>query len=131
MAQKYPPMTYERHRARKAKGWAIAETGGNMSDLARAEGVSTCAIHKWLAYWPDLHEALLDGRRTNTVSNEISDHRLRTVALADLAGQKRSVTAQQLGLSPAGLSLWLGRRQGELFDMINEIRNEQEGQDAT
>ena len=127
----YPALTPERHRARKALGWKIADEGGNMSDFARAEGVSTCAIHKWLAYWPDLHEALLAGRRTNTVSNEIAEHRLRTVALADLAGQKRSVTAQELGLSHAGLSLWLGRRRNELFDIINEIQNEQEEEDAT
>jgi transposase-like protein len=120
----YPALTPERHRARKALGWKIADEGGNMRDFARAAGISAAAISKWLDYWPDLHGALIDGRRQSTVSTEIAEHRLRTVALSDIAGRSRSSAARELGLSPAGLYYWLRRREGELFDTINEIQSE-------
>ena len=120
----YPALTPERHRARRANGWRIASEGGNMRDFAKAEGISPAAISKWLQMWPELHNALADGRHASTVSPETAEHRLRTVALADLAGRSRSSAARELGLSAPGLKYWLDRREGELFDTINEIQSE-------
>lgn len=120
----YPSLTPEQHKARRATGWAIADAGGNMADLARAEGMSSAAIHYWLKNHPELHRALLDGRRTYTLSAEKSEHRLYAVAIAQIEGRSRRTVADELGITPAALCLWLRKREGELFDLINEITNE-------
>ncbi len=117
----YPALGHAGHRDRRVRGWAIAEAGGNITDFARAEGVSTAAVWKWLQMWPELYRALLDGRNQSELSGDEADYRLRTVALSDIAGRSRSSAARELGLSPPGLLFWLRRRQCELQDMINEI----------
>ena len=97
--------------ARLKSGWAIVDADGNLSDFAKAEGVSKAAISKWLATHnlDALHAALKSGRNSWGLPPEAEERRAVLVADALKANQPMRRVAEAEGVSDAAISYWLKR----------------------
>jgi transposase-like protein len=99
----------EWHAERRRIGWAVASEGGNLSDFARALGISKQAAFKWASrYASDLHRVLVDdGRRGNVLPPEARLERLITYRNAIRQGKTLSEAARLCGVSSPRLRVWL------------------------
>lgn len=103
---------------RRKRGWIVAEKGGNISDFAHAEGVTSQTMTQWLkSNDRDLHDALRGATHPSTLPASKRLERLIAVRDGRAAGLRTIEIARQIGLSSNRLYFWLRKWAPDGLDL--------------